>query len=56
MRGITVADARWVGGLLSQLCDAQLSDAFRAANFTPAEIQMLVPATRARINQLVNLR
>jgi len=56
MRGITVDDARWIGGLLAQLSDAQLSDAFRAANFTTAEIQMLVSATRARINQLVNLQ
>lgn len=56
MRGITVDDARWVGSLLSRLSDTQLSNAFRAGNFTPEEIQMLVPATRARINQLVNLR
>jgi len=56
MRGITVDDAHWIGGLLSQLSDSQLSDAFRAGNFTPEEIQMLVSATRARINQLVNLR
>lgn len=55
MRGITVADARWIGGLLSQLSDNQLADAFRAGNFNPEEIQMLVSATRARINQLVNL-
>lgn len=56
MRGITVDDAHWVGSLLSQLSDQQLTDAFRAANFTSEEIQMLVPATRARIDQLVNLR
>jgi hypothetical protein len=55
MRGITVEDARWIGVLLSRLSDAQLADAFRAGNFTSEEIQMLVPATRARINQLVNL-
>jgi hypothetical protein len=55
MRGITVAHARWIGGLLSQLSDSQLADAFRAGNFSSEEIQMLVTATRARINQLVNL-
>lgn len=55
MRGITVDDARWIGGLLSRLSDTQLADAFRAGNFTPEETQMLVSATRARINQLVNL-
>ncbi len=54
-KGITVADARWIGDLLSRLSDQQLTDAFRAANFDAEEIQMLVPAARARIDQLVNL-
>lgn len=52
---ISVSEAKWIGNLLAQLSDQQLQDAFRAANFTPEEIQMLVPAVRARINQLVNL-
>ena len=52
---ISVSDAKWIGNLLAQVTDQQLQDAFRAANFTPEEIQMLVPAVRARINQLVNL-
>lgn len=52
---ISVRDAKWIGNLLSQLSDRQLNDAFRAANFTPEEIQMLVAALRGRINQLVNL-
>jgi hypothetical protein len=54
-KDITVEDARWVGSLLSKLSDQQLTDAFRAANFTPEEVQMLVGAARQRINQLVNL-
>lgn len=54
-KDITVEDARWVGSLLSKLSDQQLTDAFRAANFTPEEVQMLVGAARARISQLVNL-
>lgn len=54
-KDITVEDAKWVGSLLSQLTDQQLTDAFRAANFTPEEVQMLAGAARARINQLVNL-
>jgi hypothetical protein len=54
-KDITVADAKWVGELLSRLSDQQLTDAFRAGNFTPEEIGLLVPAVRARINQLVNL-
>ena len=52
---ITVENARWIGSLLARLSDKQLSDAFRAANYTPEEVQMLTTATRARINQLVNL-
>jgi hypothetical protein len=54
-KDITVADAKWIGDLLARLSDQQLTDAFRAGNFDPEEIQMLVPAMRARINQLVNL-
>ncbi len=54
-KDITVEDARWVGSLLSKLTDQQLTDAFRAANFTPEQVQMLVGAARARTNQLVNL-
>ena len=54
-KDITVEDARWVGSLLSQLTDQQLTDAFRAANFTPEEIETLVGAARQRINQLVSL-
>lgn len=54
-KDITVADAKWVGELLSRLSDQQLTDAFRAGNFDAEEIQMLVQAARARINQLVNL-
>jgi hypothetical protein len=52
---VSVADAKWIGGLLAQLSDQQLQDAFRAGNFQPDEIQMLTQAVRARIEQLVNL-
>jgi len=53
---ITVEQAKWIGSWLSRLSDKQLSDAFRAANYTPDEVQLLTTTTRARINQLVNLR
>lgn len=53
---ITVEQAKWIAGWLSRLSDKQLSDAFRAANYTPDEVQLLTTTTRARINQLVNLR
>jgi hypothetical protein len=52
---VSVADAKWIGGLLAQLSDKQLEDAFRAADFKPEEIQMLVAEVKDRINQLVNL-
>lgn len=53
---ITVEQASWVGRLLSRLSEAQLRDAFRAANYTPAEVRTLTNAFRARINELANLR
>jgi hypothetical protein len=36
---ISVADAKWIGRLLSQLSDRQLRDAFRAANYSREEIK-----------------
>ena len=52
---IGVEDARWVGEQLARLSDKQLSDAFRAANYTPEETRLLADTVRARINELVNL-
>lgn len=56
MRNITIPDAKWIGGLLSQLSDNQIQDAFRAANYSPEEVRMLAGAVRKRINELVNLQ
>ncbi|HZT59750.1 MAG TPA: hypothetical protein VFA21_14160 [Pyrinomonadaceae bacterium] len=53
---ITVADARWLGEVLSRLGDRQLAEAFRAANYTPEETQLLASVVRARINTLAALR
>jgi hypothetical protein len=52
---VSVADAKWIGSLLAQLSDKQIEDAFRAADFKPEEMQMLVAEVKDRINQLVNL-
>ncbi|MDQ1613394.1 MAG: hypothetical protein QOG00_3325 [Pyrinomonadaceae bacterium] len=52
---ISVGDVQWIAGLLSRLSDQQIGDAFRAANYTPAEVTILTGAVRARINELVNL-
>jgi len=52
---ITVAQAKWLGNILSQLSDQQISDAFRAANYSPEQIEALTRIVKARINELVNL-
>jgi hypothetical protein len=52
---ISVGDVQWIASLLSRLSDEQISDAFRAANYTQEEVTLLTSAVRARINELVNL-
>jgi hypothetical protein len=47
--------ARWIGSLLSRLSEEQIKDAFRAANYRPAEIEILTDAVQSRISQLINL-
>lgn len=54
-KNISVEDARWIGRQLSRLSDKQISDAFRAANYSDAEVRMLTDAVRARIAQLTKL-
>lgn len=55
LKGISVDDARWVGGLLGQLSDRQIRDAFRAANYSSSEAALMTRAVRDRIRQLNNL-
>ncbi|HWT02534.1 MAG TPA: hypothetical protein VN256_19940 [Pyrinomonadaceae bacterium] len=55
MRGIPVGHARWIGSLLSQLTDEQLTDAFRAADYDETTTKGYVRALRERINQLTSL-
>jgi hypothetical protein len=55
LKGITVTQAKWLGNILSQLSDQQLRDAFRAANYSPEEIEGLTRVLRSRINELVSL-
>lgn len=52
---ISVRDVQWIAGLLSRLSDQQISDAFRAANYTREEIGILTGAVRSRIDELNNL-
>jgi hypothetical protein len=51
---LTVADAAWLANWLKRLSDDQLKDAFRAANYTPEEVDSLAAAFRARANALAN--
>lgn len=49
---IKVQETRFITNLLSKLSDKQIHDAFRAANYTPQEINILTQAVRKRINEL----
>jgi len=53
--GLTVADARWLSNLLQKLSDDQIRDAFRAANYSPEEVDQLTSAFKARIDALAKL-
>ncbi len=52
---VTVDDAKWLAGLFARLSDEQIKDAFRAANYSPAEVDLLAGAVRTRVNALANL-
>ena len=52
--GMTVADARWLSDRFKGLSDEQIKDAFRAANYTPEEVDTLTAALKARIAALAN--
>ncbi|HEY2964209.1 MAG TPA: hypothetical protein VGJ37_17435 [Pyrinomonadaceae bacterium] len=56
MKDFTVDDAIWIGSLLAELSDQQLKDAFRAANYRPDQVDLLVRVVRARTNELLRLR
>ena len=51
-KGIPITDARWIGSLLKQLTHEQLVDAFRAAHFSPDEINEYVGVVEQRILEL----
>lgn len=56
MKDITVDDAIWIGSWLAQLNDNQIRDAFRAANYTPDQVDLLTRVIRVRTNELLGLR
>jgi hypothetical protein len=51
---ITPEQGSWIAGLLKQLSDKQIRDAFRAANYSPAEVRMLTQAVKNKIRELDN--
>ena len=52
MEGITPRHGLWLSRQLRQLSDKQIGDAFRAANYSPSEVKLLVAATKRRISEL----
>src|SRR5579883_1150306 len=55
MQRIPVEDAKWVGGLLAKLSTDQIRDVFRAAAYSPAEVEGFTQVVRRRIADLENL-
>lgn len=53
---IKVDEARWIANLLSKLSERQISDAFRAANYSPEEVKLLTSAVRSRISELAHIQ
>jgi hypothetical protein len=52
---ISVTDARWLSNWLGQLTDEQIKDAFRAANYSPENVDSLTAAFKERITTLSNI-
>jgi hypothetical protein len=52
---IPVEDAKWIGRLLAQLSPDQIRDAFRAAAYSPAEVEGFTETVRRRIAELQKL-
>lgn len=51
-KGFTVAQAQWLSSLLNRLSDKQISDAFRAANYSPADVGSFTSSVRRKITEL----
>ncbi len=49
------ADVRWIASLLEQLSPKQIRDAFRAAGYSPTEVEAFATALEARIASLARL-
>jgi hypothetical protein len=54
-RDIPRADAKWMGSVLSRLTSRQIRDAFRAAGYSPAEVDGFAGVIEDRIAALRDL-
>jgi hypothetical protein len=52
---IPIADARWLGNLLGRFSTDQIGDCFRAAGFSPAEVEAYTRVVAQRIDALKKL-
>src|SRR5258706_3321830 len=52
LNDITRDDGRWLANLLTQLSDRQIKDAFRAANHSPADVELWAQIVKGRIRAL----
>ena len=54
-KGIPRSDAKWIGSLLAQLSPEQIRSAFRAADYSPAEVEEFSEVVEKRIAELNRL-
>jgi hypothetical protein len=54
-KNVPRADARWTGQLLARLSPQQITDAFRAAGYSPEEVQKFSEVIQNRIEVLTDL-
>ena len=54
-KGISVEDARWLGGLVGRLSQRQIADAFRSANYSPEQVRLMTEAVAKRVSELKSL-
>jgi hypothetical protein len=54
-KNIPIADARWIGNRLGQFSAEQIGDCFRAAGFSPAEVEGYTRVVMQRIEALKKL-
>jgi hypothetical protein len=51
-KGFTVSEGRWLANLLRRLSDQQIRDAFRAARYSPTQVDTYTRAVKNKIDEL----